>query len=140
MTSIQQAADDGDFSFLLTRPLRDVTECSIVGNYMTFISTHTPLAGRDGYWLMIMVAFGAFLLTRPLRDVTQNWKHLLPTLKFLLTRPLRDVTGRHRSCWNGWTFLLTRPLRDVTLIELETTDALMISLKHNYEPTRLRRI
>ena len=56
--------------FLLTRPLRDVTQC--------------------GYTPPILQTF---LLTRPLRDVTncaRNW--LFVDVSFLLTRPLRDVT------------------------------------------------
>ena len=34
--------------FLLTRPLRDVTELAEVAEPVLTISTHTPLAGRDG--------------------------------------------------------------------------------------------
>ena len=34
--------------FLLTRPLRDVTTNKPTINGVTIISTHTPLAGRDG--------------------------------------------------------------------------------------------
>ena len=35
-------------AFLLTRPLRDVTINGYVGGVAIGISTHTPLAGRDG--------------------------------------------------------------------------------------------
>ena len=56
--------------FLLTRPLRDVTDvCGCIelgGN----ISTHTPLAGRDGGYGDLYLWADRFLLTRPLRDVT----------------------------------------------------------------------
>ena len=36
----------------------------------TPISTHTPLAGRDVSGLVSFSVHGQFLLTRPLRDVT----------------------------------------------------------------------
>ena len=35
------------FRFLLTRPLRDVTHLIDSHSVLTAISTHTPLAGRD---------------------------------------------------------------------------------------------
>ena len=38
-----------DVKFLLTRPLRDVTNGKYVCYVGSFISTHTPLAGRDAY-------------------------------------------------------------------------------------------
>ena len=56
--------------FLLTRPLRDVTDIIFIGNESAFISTHTPLAGRDMLQSEIQAGTGIFLLTRPLRDVT----------------------------------------------------------------------
>ena len=34
-------------TFLLTRPLRDVTQITLTDNVFSPISTHTPLAGRD---------------------------------------------------------------------------------------------
>ena len=34
-------------AFLLTRPLRDVTNATYRWNGSAWISTHTPLAGRD---------------------------------------------------------------------------------------------
>ena len=36
-------------TFLLTRPLRDVTDVSVGNETEETISTHTPLAGRDRY-------------------------------------------------------------------------------------------
>ena len=56
--------------FLLTRPLRDVTDLS---------------SEESGRML--------FLLTRPLRDVTAYVHGPKPCKQFLLTRPLRDVTN-----------------------------------------------
>ena len=35
-------------TFLLTRPLRDVTTAAFASTSSNAISTHTPLAGRDG--------------------------------------------------------------------------------------------
>ena len=65
--------------FLLTRPLRDVTDSSGIRCLCYRISTHTPLAGRDGFQLMLDLGETEFLLTRPLRDVT------LQTTSALLT-------------------------------------------------------
>ncbi len=56
--------------FLLTRPSRDVTIfCSntVIHGY---ISTHTPLAGRDADKIRPRCLSYKFLLTRPSRDVT----------------------------------------------------------------------
>ena len=36
-----------EVEFLLTRPLRDVTYLTGISQYTVYISTHTPLAGRD---------------------------------------------------------------------------------------------
>ena len=57
-------------TFLLTRPLRDVTRPSTPVMYSTTISTHTPLAGRDFVCPVEFSDYVLFLLTRPLRDVT----------------------------------------------------------------------
>ena len=59
-------------SFLLTRPLRDVTIICVFYVYYISISTHTPLAGRDIVGTMDPEAMKKFLLTRPLRDVTEK--------------------------------------------------------------------
>ena len=57
-----------------------------------FISTHTPLAGRDTNADMVITLLPPFLLTRPLRDVTNTRDSEATVGRFLLTRPLRDVT------------------------------------------------
>ena len=57
-------------TFLLTRPLRDVTVPFSFSPRPLSISTHTPLAGRDVTELVVSSNNGGFLLTRPLRDVT----------------------------------------------------------------------
>ena len=59
-----------NIQFLLTRPLRDVTVITCSFGFITRISTHTPLAGRDDSARMISMLLFLFLLTRPLRDVT----------------------------------------------------------------------
>ncbi len=80
-------------TFLLTRPLRDVTCASHHTHSLSGISTHTPLAGRD--WRAYSYGLGTVISTHtPLagRDV----KRIFPSsvsVKFLLTRPLRDVTA-----------------------------------------------
>ena len=56
--------------FLLTRPSRDVTHSCIIVSVTESISTHTPLAGRDGTFLLTPSILIRFLLTRPSRDVT----------------------------------------------------------------------
>ena len=102
-------------SFLLTRPLRDVTVTGTLQSGDVAISTHTPLAGRDAGRFKASSRDTGFLLTRPLRDVTSMIrKQISINFLFLLTRPLRDVTLFRLSVMYGRPFLLTRPLRDVT--------------------------
>ena len=80
-------------TFLLTRPLRDVTALENGKYYIQDISTHTPLAGRDRRKSAWPGIYKKFLLTRPLRDVTASVEKLAVSVEFLLTRPLRDVTA-----------------------------------------------
>ena len=63
----------GRNEFLLTRPLRDVTERGYLSSCRSTISTHTPLAGRDTIQTLTDMMIQQFLLTRPLRDVTQGY-------------------------------------------------------------------
>ena len=79
-----------------------------------YISTHTPLAGRDVTVFPQSHWHNQFLLTRPSRDVTNALQQVMVDLQFLLTRPSRDVTGRSRTGIIKLPFLLTRPSRDVT--------------------------
>ena len=44
---IREDTEDVTYRFLLTRPLRDVTQFNRSGWDSRRISTHTPLAGRD---------------------------------------------------------------------------------------------
>ena len=59
-----------EFSFLLTRPMRDVTDFRHRPHHIPMVSTHTPHAGRDDFRKYSRSAPGRFLLTRPMRDVT----------------------------------------------------------------------
>ena len=79
--------------FLLTRPLRDVTEPLSHQTNNWRISTHTPLAGRDK--LLELPVYRIQISTHtPLagRDTIQSGASP-STFIFLLTRPLRDVTN-----------------------------------------------
>ena len=88
-------------TFLLTRPLRDVTYLVCKLLFFTFISTHTPLAGRDmlneGSTALPYISTHTPLAGRDFNVSvdTKKW------IKFLLTRPLRDVTAV-KTCWCGW--------------------------------------
>ena len=86
-------------TFLLTRPLRDVTVCFVRGRNKVKISTHTPLAGRDSG---AEIPYTAFVISThtPLAGRDQyHQTRRLRNLLFLLTRPLRDVT---RTLWKPW--------------------------------------
>ena len=56
--------------FLLTRPLRGATPLGIHSLAPDYISTHTPLAGRD-VCTSHYISLSEFLLTRPLRGATR---------------------------------------------------------------------
>ena len=58
--------------FLLTRPLRGVTNAPEKIKRENPISTHTPLARRDYWQANILLSIKTFLLTRPLRGVTSS--------------------------------------------------------------------
>ena len=80
-----------------------------------YISTHTPLTGRDIGKLMSIRTSIAFLLTRPLRDVTIIPAVLQPIREISTHTPLTGRDGRSKRSYGGSAgFLLTRPLRDVT--------------------------
>ena len=101
--------------FLLTRPSRDVTFWKKHRLHHRWISTHTPLAGRDNINFYNKLAVLRFLLTRPSRDVTIFLVLSTSFHRFLLTRPSRDVTSSGMNAIKLiFTFLLTRPSRDVT--------------------------
>ena len=79
-------------TFLLTRPLRDVTRIGQPPVAIPGISTHTPLAGRDlfllNFFIHSIISTHTPLAGRDTLEVLESVLHGL----FLLTRPLRDVT------------------------------------------------
>ena len=84
----------------------------------SLISTHTPLARRDGNFGQPAEMYG-FLLTRLLRGVTRRLNFLLLLENISTHTPLarRDnISPRTGSMLNG--FLLTRLLRGVTFASL----------------------
>ena len=123
--------------FLLTRPLRGATTKKRITKSQTWISTHTPLAGRDVHSWDYSWGCSRFLLTRPLRGATCITAYPRTGIIFLLTRPLRGATiyntifaisntdfYSHAPCGArphsssetlySSSFLLTRPLRGAT--------------------------
>ena len=61
-------------AFLLTRLLRGVTDGLSYLSAVNLISTHTPLARRDGAYDLRPYNLRQFLLTRLLRGVTHTLK------------------------------------------------------------------
>ena len=100
-------------TFLLTRPSRGVTQLIRQLVLSFFISTHTPLAGRDLHGRR-HARHDGFLLTRPSRGVTRRNKKTAQFYIFLLTRPSRGVTEITACSGKEGKFLLTRPSRGVT--------------------------
>ena len=80
-------------TFLLTRPSRDVTEMNRAAVIVTRISTHTPLAGRDGYCLSYGFQRGISTHTPLAGRDCPGYRGYSHAYQFLLTRPSRDVTG-----------------------------------------------
>ena len=74
LRDVTNGSDNGraGAEFLLTRPLRDVTHRPKEPQQVQQISTHTPLAGRDSCAGSVSFRISGFLLTRPLRDVTAH--------------------------------------------------------------------
>ena len=106
-------------SFLLTRPLRDVTISEIEAYNNNCISTHTPLTGRDiislRHYLKRVISTHT-----PLTGRDKMLRLLCRICLFLLTRPLRDVTNLSGSS-DRWRWISTHtPLtgRDIDPIEL----------------------
>ena len=71
----KNSAKNWAWEFLLTRPLRGATQHETKMFFASEISTHTPLAGRDG-------------------EQEEEHHHPCP---FLLTRPLRGATRQHSA-------------------------------------------
>ena len=92
VTAAQRAVLFAQGTFLLTRPLRDVTGFCYWMLCGKLISTHTPLTGRDGFG-QGKSKENRISTHTPLtgRDIC-GFPHNLRSGTFLLTRPLRDVT------------------------------------------------
>ena len=103
------------FIFLLTRPLRGVTN-GVVGFMQTVqISTHTPLARRDVHSKVLLIFLEISTHTPLARRDEAGYDVPVKESLFLLTRPLRGVTFSLPASMPLSTFLLTRPLRGVTV-------------------------
>ena len=104
--------------FLLTRPLRDVTQIPRFLTSSQMISTHTPLTGRDHGGVIVSDFLGISTHT-PLtgRDHgcqdTSNW-----SVPFLLTRPLRDVTCQQEKIISVALISTHTPLTGRDMLEL----------------------
>ena len=59
----------------------------------SWISTHTPHAGRDAKAKAWVTPLGTFQLTRPMRGVTASAGRNIQQKAFQLTRPMRGVTA-----------------------------------------------
>ena len=85
--------------FLLTRPLRGATRLLAKNPSQFWISTHTPLAGRDQQHLSQCHKRFHFYSHAPCGARPHVQGVLGACLSFLLTRPLRGATdGRRRIC------------------------------------------
>ena len=103
-----------EYAFLLTRPSRDVTSPDETDYVTILISTHTPLAGRDGNESK-PVQFEFISTHTPLagRDVQCHFRHNFRPISTHTPLAGRDpvVSGVDSG---RIKFLLTRPSRDVT--------------------------
>ena len=104
-----------DFTrFLLTRPLRDVTHIHLWMGWRWWISTHTPLTGRDSFFFTLLLLFiisthtpltGRDALSVPAKEPLYDFYSHAPYGTWRYNRVSRDT---------AIGFLLTRHLRDVT--------------------------
>ena len=78
--------------FLLTRPSRDVTALSNNPPDNITISTHTSLAGRDIFCIVLICIFRISTHTSLAGRDTMVSSGTITLSEFLLTRPSRDVT------------------------------------------------
>ena len=78
--------------FQPTRPLRGATHRSTDYYHTGCISTHAPLAGRDGWKHRYQQKADQFQPTRPLRGATNRSAISIHGRKFQPTRPLRGAT------------------------------------------------
>ena len=78
--------------FQPTRPLRGATDDEVRRGVVEEISTHAPLAGRDGAAAIEAAGSAEFQPTRPLRGATQKKFSDFNGKVFQPTRPLRGAT------------------------------------------------
>ena len=84
--------------------------------YEEEISTHTPLAGRDGASQPLCISGGHFYSHAP-RGARRPALDTYPSVSiFLLTRPSRGATGNGGYTHVRIQFLLTRPSRGATAV------------------------
>ena len=106
-------------TFQLTRPSRGATMTTIKLNDEIFISTHTPLAGRDIGGIICIFMHTKFQLTRPSRGATVRYPVRQPSAgAFQLTRPSRGATRLLGAFLVDAEFQLTRPSRGATAIRI----------------------
>ena len=98
---------------------------------MHCISTHAPLAGRDGIPTEERIGERVFQPTRPLRGATAVLCTPRRLTKFQPTRPLRGATTRERVKRYRDAFQPTRPLRGATRGNSGEN-----SLHRGFQPTR----
>ena len=80
--------------FQPTRPLRGATKVLNRIEDSFTISTHAPLAGRDGRKCFLTLLINVFQPTRPLRGATQRpYRVKCRHIRFQPTRPLRGATA-----------------------------------------------
>ena len=96
--------------FLLTRPLRDVTVTWVYKSIVIFISTHTPLTGRDRLNQLQNSVQSNFYSHAPYGTWLRSLVYSIAALTFLLTRPLRDVTSASFPNATHWMISTHTPL------------------------------
>ena len=79
------------------------------------ISTHAPLAGRDGEMVMTVHRWFAFQPTRPLRGATAIVAEAIKSIKISTHAPLAGRDLRRCGSSLASRFQPTRPLRGATM-------------------------
>ncbi len=75
-------------AFQPTRPLRGATSCANYSYASIYISTHAPLAGRDGRAKWYTIPKSVFQPTRPLRGATMEFNERIRALRISTHAPL----------------------------------------------------
>ena len=90
--TIEKADDMIQYEFQPTRPLRGATARFAEPRALCRISTHAPLAGRDGNAFVLPVTQGDFNPRAPCGARPSVQLYLLSLARFQPTRPLRGAT------------------------------------------------